>query len=101
MEIWTVTEDSVTGLECSGTPDCWYCKVPMKFYCAKPMNFPINDDSGRKNAYAIDVEVICPKCGYWDTFGVPISKEHYVKLFRELVEMTGGRVIERAALEKN
>ena len=56
----------------------------MVFYNAKPMNFPINDGTEERNAYATDVEVLCPECGCWSTFGVAISKEHFERTIKNI-----------------
>ena len=84
MGQWIEDEECLTGLTCNFIPRCLYCNAPMGFYNAKPMNFPINDGTDERNAYATDVEVLCPECGCWSTFGVAISKEHFERTMKNI-----------------
>ena len=87
MSVWKETCGSISGLECSFTPACPYCKRGMEGYLLKMLNFGINDGTDSKNSYAIDVEVICPECGLWEPFGVAVSKGHWKNLEDTIVEV--------------
>ena len=39
---------------------------------------------GAPDAHAIDMECRCQKCGYWEAFGVALSKREYEPLFQML-----------------
>ena len=51
----------------------------MEFWMAKLQKFSINDGDDVPRSHAIDIEVWCRSCGYWQTHGVAISPEHYDK----------------------
>uniref|UniRef100_A0A6M3K3G8 Uncharacterized protein n=1 Tax=viral metagenome TaxID=1070528 RepID=A0A6M3K3G8_9ZZZZ len=85
MNRWQVVDNGTyAGLECNFQPMCHYCKVPMGNSCIKLLHFPLNEpaywERGEINGYAVDVEVECPLCGYWETFGVAVDKEHWKML---------------------
>jgi hypothetical protein len=44
------------------------------------LRFPHND----KDAYAIDIDAQCQRCGNTETFGVAVSKEEFELLRKEL-----------------
>lgn len=81
MPVWETCEDSLVGLQCSGTPYCDFHDVPLKMLCAKPHTFLLADKS---RAFAIDIEMTCPFCGCWDCWGVAISKDHYLGIIEKI-----------------
>ena len=78
--LWAGDEEGPTGLQCLFWPKCRHCGTKQEFWTAKPLNFSINDGDDVARSHAIDIEVICPKCGYWKPFGVAVSKEHFEKV---------------------
>jgi len=66
VTIWAESKDSLLGLEC------------------KPHTFFLSDG---KRAFAIDVEMTCPECGLWETFGIAISKEHYTRVIERIAKV--------------
>ena len=98
MAVWNVVDNGTySGLECRFTPCCHYCyeldghKVEMQNTCIKLLNFPLNEpayfEHGIMNGYAIDVEVECPICGYWEVFGVAVDKEHWQQVDKRTKEV--------------
>jgi len=83
VTIWNESEDSLLGLECSGTPHCDFCEASLRILCAKPHTFFLSDG---KRAYAIDVEMTCPECGLWEAFGVAISEKHYTRVIEGIAK---------------
>jgi len=99
MGHWVEDDESLTGLTCDFIPKCLYCNAPMNPDTVKLSNFQINDGTGEKNAHATDVEVCCPDCGCWITFGVAISKERFEKTTKNL-EQEGRILDDRNYVEK-
>ena len=97
--LWGGDEDVTTGLKCLFTPQCRHCHVSMEFWAGKPLNFEINDGTGERNSYALDVTMWCPECGYLDLFGVPISKEHYEFIQKRLKFLPQKHMASREVLE--
>jgi len=83
MSVWEICEDSLLGLQCSGTPHCDICDVPLEMLCAKPHTFLLSD---KTRAFAMDIEMKCPICGRWEVFGVAISKDHYLGIIEKITE---------------
>jgi len=54
----------------------------MEFSNAKVHNFEV--PGLKERSFAMDVEVLCPKCGSWDVFGVAISRSQYEKLYKKI-----------------
>ena len=76
--LWAGDEkNEALGLQCLFWPKCDFCGARMAFWCAKPHKFSINDGDDVPRSHAIDIELYCPLCGYWEAFGVAVSKEHY------------------------
>jgi hypothetical protein len=76
--LWAGDESNkVIGLQCLFWPKCEYCGTKMSFWCAKPHRFSINDGDDHPRSYAVDIELYCPACGFWEAFGVAISSDHY------------------------
>lgn len=81
------------GVEPLFEPKCRTHDVPLMRICWKLLSFKLDDISGEKiphedcDAYAMDVEMVCPRCGWWRVFGVAIDKEKHEYLL--------GRVNER------
>lgn len=89
MRLWAEDRSTVTGLKGLFVPKCKHCKIPGDFYAAKIGRFAINDGTGRPNSHHIDIEMRCPKCGYWWPHGVAVSRDHYnwvTKEFRKGME---------------
>jgi len=86
MPHWKIDEDngSFSGLEADFKPVCKHCKTEMSAVALKLFCFPLNEpdwwEKGIKNGHAIDVEVWCPNCGYWEPFGVACPKDHWEKI---------------------
>jgi hypothetical protein len=75
--LWAGDDESCVGLRCLFIPKCEFCGTSMIVWCCKPIKFKINDGGDTPNSHAVDVEMWCPECGYWEAFGVAVSKEHY------------------------
>ena len=78
---WKTCDDTVLGLEADFEPKCVFCGTEMECLASQILNFALDldklDDYG---SYAVDIGVICQKCGWVGMFGVAIEKEHYEKL---------------------
>jgi len=81
MGYW-VEDKETGGLRCKFTPHCWFCETFMEFSNIKVHNFEVSGIENR--SFAMDVEMICPKCGSWDVFGVAISRSQYEKIYKEI-----------------
>jgi hypothetical protein len=57
---------------------------------AKPHTFLLDADEEEKRSYAIDVEMQCPWCGFWDVFGVAITKEHFFRVIEKIRTLRQG-----------
>lgn len=73
MRLWKEDLTTQTGLQGLFAPKCKHCDIGGEFYMAKAKKFHLHGGFG----YHIDIEMRCPKCGYWWPYGVAISKEHY------------------------
>ena len=94
MNRWKVVDNGTfSGLEADFQPVCHYCLTPMESSCIKLVHFPLNEPAywlkGQRNGRAIDCECECPRCGYWETFGVAVSKEHWNKVNERATEEEG------------
>lgn len=79
--MWEVKhEGDSVFVDCRFRPTCPHCSIPVDVLQAKLLNFDLVPYSGKRDAHAIDTECICPKCGYWDVFGVALSKDEYKAL---------------------
>lgn len=73
MRLWKTDFETSTGLQGLFAPKCKHCDVMGNFYMAKAHKFALHGGF----AHHIDIEMICPDCGYWWVYGVAISEEHY------------------------
>jgi hypothetical protein len=87
MARWRINANngSFTGLEADFQPACPHCRVTqLEPMAIKLITFPLNEEDwwkrGIKNAHAIDVEVRCPACGYWEPYGVACPEDHWEKI---------------------
>ena len=81
MGYW-VEDKETGGLRCKFTPHCHFCGAFMEFSNVKVHNFEV--PGLKERSFAMDVEVLCPKCGSWDVFGVAISRSQYERLYKEI-----------------
>jgi len=79
MGAWDETNESYLGIECAFHPLCPYCFKELKLYVTKIIKFSL-DRERSKDGHAVDVEMVCTRCRYWQVQGVPISEEHYKTL---------------------
>jgi len=75
--LWGEDGTTISGLACLFQLLCKFDGTPMALGLYKPTKFAINDGTNEKNSHAIDVTLICPKCGFKEMYGVAISKKHY------------------------
>lgn len=84
MSIWKFREiNGGWGFVTDIRPYCdYHPQLPMKWGKSKlfELRFPHND----KDAYAIDIDAQCQRCGNTETFGVAVSKEEFELLRKEL-----------------
>ena len=85
MRLWETDFTTQTGLRGLFAPMCKHCDVMGDFYMAKGHKFALHDGF----AYHVDIEMRCPKCGYWWPYGVAISKEHYEWFDKEFENAIG------------
>ena len=87
MAVWTETEDTYSGLEANFTPTCfWHPDNPtvMELFDIKNLNFKLHDDNPDEPwSFATDVVVKCPYCGFHDTYGVAMSREHHDRMWKK------------------
>jgi len=89
VRVWREDGETLSGLACSETFKCQFCNSDMGFWMAKLQKFSINDGDEIPRSHAIDIEVWCKSCGYWQTHGVAVSPEHYnerTKAVNEILE---------------
>jgi hypothetical protein len=88
MPGWRINPDngSFAGLEADFVPKCPYCGTALEAAALKLFRFPLNEpdwwEKGIQNGHAIDVEVLCPNCGYWEPYGVACPKDYWEKIRR-------------------
>jgi len=79
-------------IDCGLQPYCEFCfrfgfKVWMKLFLIKFLNFDVNNPGGdNRDAYALDMEMRCPACGFHETFGVALTKEQFYKTYNAIKE---------------
>ena len=55
-------------------PRCPFCKARMIMHAFVAQYYPV------KNFYHADVNMKCLHCGWFTTFGIPLTKEEYERL---------------------
>lgn len=90
---WKRCDDTILGLEADFEPKCIFCNTEMESLSSNLLNFATDFTKlDVLDSYAVDIDVICPKCGWSPIFGVAIDKEHH----REL-EKIGHKQLEETA----
>lgn len=106
MAKWTEVENTgIMFLQNNFIPDCIICGEDMKPIIAKPVRFDLHGltmiEENQKSR-AIDVEFRCPKEGYWEQFGVAVTKEHYEKVMNLIgIIKKGKRDVDWKDVEEN
>lgn len=93
---WKRCDDTVLGLEADFQPTCIFCSTEMETLSSSLLNFPTDFTKLEvRDSYAVDISVVCPKCGWMPIFGVAIDKEHYKELNKielEHLEKTASQI---------
>ena len=86
MGAWHETEEALLKIECDFQPICPYCHKKLVLYTAKIIRFNLDAKHG-KRGHAVDCEMVCPKCRYWQVQGVPVSEEHYQEISEAVAKL--------------
>jgi len=84
--LWEEDKTAFMGLRFKIKPKCIFCSGELALFSTKLIEFPL--DGGKARGQAIDVMLYCPACGYIDTFGVAVTREHYERLHGVITKMT-------------
>ena len=80
---WKTCDDTLLELEADFEPECVYCHVSMETLTSTILKFPTDlRNIDNLDGHAVDVVVTCPSCGWTETFGVAIDKEHHQRLVK-------------------
>lgn len=92
---WKTCDDTLLGLEADFDPLCIYCNIPMETLTSTILKFPTDlSNIDKHDGHAVDVIVVCPSCGWTETFGVAIDKEHHRRLIdvrNKMLEEVSGK----------
>jgi len=86
MGCWQEDPTAKFGLRCTFHPKCPFCKTPLRVLTTNLLDFKL-DEEQEINSHALDVDFMCPACGYLDIFGVAISEEHWGRILKLLADL--------------
>lgn len=88
MGHWHDDPTCLLGLHCDFHPKCKFCGTKLKLFSTNLLEFALDKSKQDEKSHALDVNFMCPSCGYIDIFGVAISEEHWGKILKILADMT-------------
>ena len=86
--LWEEDPTAKMGLRCKIHPRCYFCDTPLQVFTTGLLDFALEREKQDKRSHAIDVDFMCPNCGYLDVFGVAITEAHWGRILQMLAEMT-------------
>jgi uncharacterized Zn finger protein len=85
---WHDDDTALLGLKCDFHPRCKFCDTELKVFSTGLLDFALDKSKKKDRSHALDVNFMCPNCGYLDIFGVAISEKHWARILELLAKMS-------------